>query len=423
MDASKRVFLHVGSPKTGSTFLQEVLWSQRAAAEEQGLRLPLTSFFDHFLATVDVRDLAGQERFPERAAGIWELVVQDGLRWPGNVLVSHELLAAATAEQAAHAVQAWGDTDVHIILTARDLARQIPAEWQEHLKHRAAITFTDFIEALKARSREAEWFWLVQDFADVCRRWGGTVPPQNVHVVTVPPRGAPPELLWDRFASLVGLDPHSFDLTLSRANASLKAEQAELLRRVNDRLGERLPMPGSYPGTVKEVFAQMVLQGRPGLTIALDPENTAYAVKRSLELVAELEELGVDVVGDLAELVPAEASAPSENETQHPETIPDASLLAESIEATSALLTRVSDDLEKAATTQRRLQRDLEHTRGELNELRERHERFVRDMLHRPFHHFVVGVSETHPGVMRLRVKYWHVVERLRRVARRRPSG
>ena len=58
------MFLHVGSPKTGTTFLQDVLWSQREAAGEQGLLLPGERFHDHFLATLDVRGLAEDPIYP-----------------------------------------------------------------------------------------------------------------------------------------------------------------------------------------------------------------------------------------------------------------------------------------------------------------------------------------------------------------------
>ena len=73
----RRVFLHVGSPKTGTTFLQNVLWAQRDLAREQGLMLPLERFGDHYLASLDVRGLSGREEHPERAVGIWDRLVAE----------------------------------------------------------------------------------------------------------------------------------------------------------------------------------------------------------------------------------------------------------------------------------------------------------------------------------------------------------
>ena len=35
--------------------------------------------------------------------------------------------------------------EVHVVCTARDLARQIPAVWQEDVKNRHVVTFADFV--------------------------------------------------------------------------------------------------------------------------------------------------------------------------------------------------------------------------------------------------------------------------------------
>ena len=40
---AERVYLHVGLPKTATTYLQTILWANRDALEEQGVRLPGSS--------------------------------------------------------------------------------------------------------------------------------------------------------------------------------------------------------------------------------------------------------------------------------------------------------------------------------------------------------------------------------------------
>lgn len=331
----RRVFLHVGSPKTGTTFLQQVLWRQRDLAAEQGLLLPMDSFNDHFLASVDVRGLAESPNQPARAAGMWDRLVEQVLAWEGDSLISHELFAGATAEQAARAVASFpDDVEVHVVLTARDMVRQVPAEWQEHVKHRSAESFPAFVEVLR-REQPGTWFWRVQDYPDLCRRWGGSLPSSQVHVVTVPPSGTDSSVLWGRFAGLVGLAPETFDLEGLRANVSLGYEQAELLRRVNAELGDRLPIPGPYPVDVKDFFAQRVLAGRPGTRFGLHGEDVTWAKERSARMAHELAELGVDVVGDLAELEAAETHGV---DTDLESAITDERLLRESVAAVAALL-------------------------------------------------------------------------------------
>ncbi|MFZ5847407.1 MAG: hypothetical protein ACOYX5_08510 [Actinomycetota bacterium] len=385
---ARRVFLHVGSPKTGTTFLQEVLWSQKDLAAQQGLLLPLDAFFDHYLATLEVRDIEPQPQDLERAAGVWGRIVEAAHDWDGDVLVSHELFAPATAEQAQRAIASFGPgTEIHLVLTVRDLVRQIPAEWQEHVKHRSTSTFDEFVADLR-REDPRTWFWQVQDFVDVLRRWGSTLQPEHVHVVTVPAPGQPPPLLWERFAGLLGLDPSTFTTTGLRANTSLGYEQAELLRRVNSALGDRLPLPGPYAPDVKSMFAERVLAAQPGSKLALAGEGHGYAVERSERLARDIAALGVDVVGDLGELVPeaAAASAP----VPPPD---DAAVLGEAVAALTGLL-------EEYSALRRRAQRE----RVELQELR-LHEHEMRE--------------HTTKQVLRVLSERWEWAGKARGVARR----
>jgi hypothetical protein len=393
---SRRVFLHVGSPKTGTTFLQEVLWSQRDLAKQQGLLLPLEAFFDHYLATLEVRGIAPQPADEERARDVWQRIVEASQDWHGDVLVSHELFAPATVEQAARAVSAFGsDPEVHLVLTVRDLVRQIPAEWQEHVKHRSTARFDDFVDDLRREDPDT-WFWKVQDFPDVLRRWGSTLPREQVHVVTVPPPGRPSSLLWERFAGLLGLDANAFATTGLRANTSLGYEQVELLRRVNAELGERLPMPGPYAPDVKGVFAERILARQPGAKLALAGERLDYAVKRSAELAEELRGLGVDVVGDLDELVPDPAQV---TRLEPPAEPGDAVLRAESLTALAGLLEEFSG-----------LRRRAHRERQELQRLQQ----LELEMRERPVKHLLRGLSERWAWAGKTRSAARRARERLR---------
>lgn len=338
-----RVFLHVGSPKTGTTFLQNVLWKQRELAREQGLLLPGERFNDHFRATLDVRGLASRPPHPPRAVGMWSRLVEESVNWSGPALISHELFAGATPEQAQAAMAQLADrAEVHVVVTARDLVRQITAEWQEHVKHRSTMTLPGFVADIRGDEGKQRWFWRVQDFADVAQRWGAALPASQVHVVTVPPPGSPPDLLWERFAGLLGLAPETFDTAIARSNTSLGLEQTELLRRVNAALGDRLPVPGPYPAVVKEILAHKLLARRPGTRLTLAEADVEYAVERSRDIAARLDASGVDVIGDLAELteLPGSPEAPAGVDGYPTPSADD--LLDESVAALADLLVELS---------------------------------------------------------------------------------
>ena len=355
---ARRIFLHVGTTKSGTTFLQRVLWAARDLVRERGLLLPGTGGPDHYSAALDVREEPFRLAEPERVDQAWSRLVEEMSAWPGDALVTHELFAPATAEQVRRALSQLDGTEVHVIVTARDLARQVPSEWQEHLKHRSVLTFPQFVHEVRTDPRgpfspNGYFFWDQQDLGGLLSRWG-QVPSDRVHVVTVPQRPARPDLLWTRFTSVLGIEAADVDLAAARTNSSLDAEQAELVRRINAALGERLPLPGAYTGMVKVALAHRVLAGRRGTSFALTGEHHAFAVERAHDMVVEVERLGPQVVGDLQDLIPPESppAGVSGDAAVEPEAVLD-----EAVEALVEVLERLDREREKTRRLRARLRK------------------------------------------------------------------
>ena len=77
---------------------------------------------------------------------------------------------------------------------ARDLARQLPAFWQESIKQGRRWTFAKFLEA--AQKNDDLWFWRSQCLPKVLSRWGSGLEPDHVHLVTVPQPGGGARVLY-----------------------------------------------------------------------------------------------------------------------------------------------------------------------------------------------------------------------------------
>src|SRR3954453_10558208 len=159
-------------------------------------------------------------------------------RLSGTVIISHEILAAAKPAQGRQAMEGLRNSEVHLVYSARDLARQIPAEWQEGIKHRRRRGFAGFLTTVQSsrRPRPTLWFWRVQSLPDVLSRWTRGLPPERVHLVTVPQPGAPQDLLWERYCRAFGIDPAWAPEESERANVSIGAAETVLLRKLNRRL-------------------------------------------------------------------------------------------------------------------------------------------------------------------------------------------
>lgn len=366
-----RAFLHVGSPKTGTTFLQAVIWRSRGELENVGVRVPGASRQKHFQAALDVRGAPQRARFPEKIDGAWGRLLAAADGWSGDLLISHELLAASPQDRARAAI---GDlTELgyqpHVILTARDLARQLPAEWQERIKHRSTMEFGTFMaRARDPESQVSRRLWAAQDYADILERWAGGLPREQAHLITVPPPGAPRGLLWERFAGVLGLDAGAFSIDVPRENTSLGLEQAVLLQQVNRRLGDRVPFPGAYTDVGVFLLAHQILGVRSGTPLALGGDDLEFARQRSADIVESLRGQSVTVHGDLAELlVPEDLSRASSSAR---ETVDDAVLLGESLETVADLMASYAERIEAGREEQARLQEDLDKARADLRNSR-----------------------------------------------------
>ncbi len=305
-----RVFIHIGAPKTGTTYLQHMLFGYRTQLLADGVSYPADSYDDHFFAAVDLQalDFSGAPR-PE-AAGAWDRLAARVHAWDGVSVVSHDVLAGATPEQARRAIASFAPAEVHVVLTARDLGRQLPSHWQEDVKHGQTRTFRQWYDAIARREDDdwqLRWFWRVEDLPDMLQRWGSALPPERVHVVTVPHHGADEGTLWARFASVLGVDRDDLDLdVVSHLNRGLGVAEVALLRTIaglrDDRLDQR-----AYEHLVKGVLAHETLERvDPAGGFGLPPDLLPLVRETSQRWVHAIAAAGYDVVGDLDELLPTE---------------------------------------------------------------------------------------------------------------------
>jgi hypothetical protein len=308
----KKVFLHIGAPKTGTSQLQDLLYVNREGLRAKGVLYPAERFDHQFLAALDLigKSWGGLEA---EAGGAWPWMVHQANAFDGSVVLSHEVFSGATAEQAKAAVAAL-DGEVHLVYSARDLARQIPAEWQEGVKHRRQLTYSRFcadVSAERPTTPMARWFWSVQDWPDVLARWSATLPPERVHVLTVPPPESPRSTLMQRFLDLLEIDPDWLPLDSERANVSLGGAETAVLRRINELLPpDRLDGP-IYRHYVREVLVhQRLAPGSSGPRLQLPPGLVDWVSDTTERWIDDLTKAGYDIVGDLEELRPHRGDEP-----------------------------------------------------------------------------------------------------------------
>ena len=331
-----KVLLHVGTPKTGTSHLQDVLFRNREVLRQHGILYPAERFDGQFLAALDLLRMpwGGLET---EAVGEWDALAEQVRNWRGTSIISHEVFAGASRTEVARALSSLGDAEVHLVVSARDLVRQIPAEWQENVKHRRTFKYGAFLQEIRdpeRSSRIATWFWGVQELPDILDRWGASLPPERVHLCTLPNPGAPQSLLCERFEAVLGVSGVPEDLHAERANPSLGVPETALLRRINAAVVRELE-PADYRPLVRELLAHRSLSrrtGSPRLGVPVDVHT--WAAELAAAWGEELGKRGYDVVGDLADLLPD----PWPGEFDDPDRPRESQVNAAAIEAIRVLL-------------------------------------------------------------------------------------
>lgn len=295
--AKTRVLLHVGTRKSGTTYLQRALHNSRIELGQEGIRVAASTPDDMDLVS-GLRHFRNTGESDAGVQAIDQLLEALDSAEPRQI-VSLEALAEMPEPITDAVVGALQDDgyDVEVIVTARHWGRAIPSEWQQSVKQRSTQPYRTYVEAIRERRPEAHFFLTRHDLPDIVRRWGRRLSPGQIHVIACPPSGREVGTLSELFCRTIGFDHDLLSLPRSHLNPSMSLPQAEMVRRVNLALGERMPAhDGSYGQGVRHWLTRTL--HKPAHAKVLLPEGmTEWAARESERQVAELTDIGVHVVG------------------------------------------------------------------------------------------------------------------------------
>ncbi len=319
-DRPAPIYLHIGGPSTGTTYLQQLMAANGEVLARDGFLLPGRSWRDVVLATHDALSYARQAEQNDvvRAAdGRWDRLAEEMTAHGGKATVlSMEFLCWAKPSAAERIVASLGDADVHVVLTVRDTASVLRSQWQTNCRNGAEVPLRRLIWGLRQivgkdgtpASRPERMIDRAMGVPRMIDTWVPLVGADHFHVVTVPYRSDDPDLLWKRFAGVVGIDPAHCRERAVESNASLGLPSSELMRLLNLELG---PVPRTeYLRTMKALLARDILGeradqerrvslNRPGRNLSAQwNERVREAIGTSgVHRVGSLDDLPVTKVG------------------------------------------------------------------------------------------------------------------------------
>lgn len=347
MSEDTTVYLHIGTPKSGTTYVQSRISRSRAKAAEQGLLWPGPGWSAHVKAARSLHQLSRGQSVP--ANGPWSKLVNQIREWDGPAaLISIEWMIDLEPHQIRAAVESLAPARVEVIITARDLVRSFIAQAQEMSKNYRpwpwAQIATEILED-DADGPAYQRFWEQQDLTRIARDWLACVPADRIHLVTIPPSGSDPDALWDRFCSVLGIDGAGFKEARS-ANVSLGATSTVLMQRLNAVAADRRMPKQTYKVALHHQIANEILAPNRGNeeAIAIGPELDAHLRARSRAMVEDLRATGINLVGSWGDLEPGPPAR-----GRRPEEITDSELLELCLSALVTLAERAQEQRQTAA--------------------------------------------------------------------------
>jgi hypothetical protein len=295
-----RVFLHIGEPKSGSSYLQAQMWANRGFLRQHGIHLPGRAPGDHYQAGSDLQCepiREGSSRRPQAWQWLVDRINETDAR---AAIVSDERLTRTGPEGVARATESLAGHDLRLIFAVREYGGLVASEWQQIVKMGGTQPLDKWLDRLLADGHPL--FWRTHDVSDVLARWN--VPRDRVHLLIVPAASADRNELWRRFASIVDA-PAELPTHAPRSNASLGLDETELVRRIYKRF-DGPPPPFAIQSVMRGVVSRQILGERDGPRPILLPEaclpwmeqqadqRKKVVVSSGCRVVGEPDELDID---------------------------------------------------------------------------------------------------------------------------------
>lgn len=242
------VVIHVGLPKTGTTYLQRTFHQAFARSDQAPLDYPDVGFYNQQIALYEPLGRFLPWKVREVSSMSWQRL-RAVLSKPGErpLLLSAEALSALDAEGVAEFRRLLGDRPVErIVITTRALHTLLPSHWQQNMKQGGRGDLGSYaqriLEAVEAGRSPAQMF----SFRETIRRWRTQFPDTRFSVLVMD--GSHTQNLVC-FARLCGLGPEHDERLLASVpsaaeqNLSFSVEECRQLLVINERIARgQLPV-------------------------------------------------------------------------------------------------------------------------------------------------------------------------------------
>lgn len=293
--------VHVGPHKTGTTAVQWAFHTSREAIAEFGVQYAGRTS-QPYRAAVGLVGGRGRLGAPEGSIEDWErLATEVAAAGEQRVVLSSETFSNADVPAIERLAHDLGRERVHAVRMVRRYDKILPSQWQQSVAGGSVRTYEDWLEAVFLG--DPHTFWHRHGYGELTGRWAEVLGPENVTVVVVDETD--PNFLLRTFEQFLGLVPGTLPLPEGHANRSLTLGESEILRLLNETMRSRHWVPRAHHRFIRRSVTPALKRTEPGaldhrvVTPTWARERAAKAAEKG---VRAIEDLGVNVVGDLSTL-------------------------------------------------------------------------------------------------------------------------
>ena len=324
---AKRVIVHAGFHKTGTTALQSALFAVSDKLEKRGFTYPHVGGKAHHKAIYSLmekgwgwEDRGGNPVDPKK----WPELVKKVRRAKETVIISSEFLCELNEAQIAKFKSDLGIDDVTIYFTLRPLLKIVPSAYQQHLKIGIRSDYEKWLHSIldnPGTSTITPSFWVRHQHAKVLRKWIEAYGKDRVKLVIVDEKN--PEFMYQVFNDALGLKKPLLEEQKDKdSNRSLTLDEITLLRKIN-RIFPKRRTWHDYETFIRQgAMKYLTNKVKPAEDSKrlLTPEWAVEKIEAiSSESVTEIKGLGIEIIGDIETF--SSAKIPT-GVSEEPENIP-----------------------------------------------------------------------------------------------------
>ena len=306
----KRLIIHPGFHKSGTTALQGAFALNRQLLSEKGILYPSIGTKAHHRVAWALTQKPwgwskrGGEVTPSRT---WDQMADRIKKAKEEVVVlSSEFFSELDGERIRKIRSEIKGRDIEILFTLRPLAKLLPSSYQQYLKYGITTPYDEWLHAIldnPGASKISPTFWKRHSHGKVVARWVDIFGKGNVKLLIV--NEAEPSFLFDELNKLLNLPMGTISPAASGSNRSLTMEEISLLLELNrqfpkDRIWDE------YEIFVRDGYIRELTDYGPPASDKARLLTPEWAIDKANELgrqnKEELLNSGIQIIGDIESL-------------------------------------------------------------------------------------------------------------------------